>query len=295
MLELITRYLMELKLQRNFSRHTLRAYETDLRRFAEFCKKRNPGSEPHITKLEIRAYLAELQGKNKSRATILRKISSLRSFAAYLMERGELKEDPFLLLPLPRKEKRLPRFLSEGEVGRLLDENSLKPRFRERDSALLELLYSSGLRRSEAAALNTGDVDFLGGFVRVFGKGGRERIVPVGSAALEALRQYLGTRARSLGGEPLFLNAKKGRLTDSGIALIVNRTARQARFARPVTAHALRHSFATHLLDHGCDLRSVQEMLGHRNLVTTQIYTHVSLERLKKVYQKSHPREKKTF
>ena len=162
--------------------------------------------------------------------------------------------------------------------------------FRIRDSAVLELLYSSGLRRSEVSGLNIGDVDFVGGTVRVFGKGSRERVVPVGDAALGRLRDYLKSRPGAPAGAPLFLNGKGGRLSDQGVAWILKRWIRASGWPKPVTPHVFRHSFATHLLDHGCDLRSVQEMLGHKNLATTQVYTHLSLEQLKRVYGRSHPK-----
>ena len=167
-------------------------------------------------------------------------------------------------------------------------------KFAERDYAIFELLYSSGLRRSEAAGLNIGDIDFYGGFVRAMGKGSKERLVPVGDKALKAIRAYLSTRPKpQTPAMPLFLNHHAARLSDHGLALVVHRLARRARFARPVNPHSLRHSFATHLLDNGCDLKAVQEMLGHKNLQTTEIYTHVSLERLREVYDKTHPRSKK--
>ena len=166
--------------------------------------------------------------------------------------------------------------------------------FSLRDYAIFELIYSSGLRRSEAAGLNIGDLDFYSGFARALGKGSRERLVPVGDKALAAIRAYLDTRPKPLAhGLPLFLNYKSTRLSDGAIALIFKRMARRARFAKPMNPHSVRHSFATHLLDAGCDLKSVQEMLGHKNLQTTEIYTHVSLERLKEVYDKAHPRAKK--
>lgn len=316
---LISRFLLHLRSQRNFSAHTLRAYESDLREFLGFCRSRDSLSAEKLDRLLVRAYMAALQdgpgkagktGKNKkeklSRNSILRKISSLRSFVSHLLDENVIKSDPFLLLPLPRKEKRLPKFLSEGEVERLVDSAAAVTgrqvtgppghrawSSRERDLALIELMYSSGLRRAEVSSMNVGDVDFLSGFVRVFGKGSRERLVPAGDKALEALNGYLRARPRPVNaGQPLFLNSKNKRLSGCGVALIINKLARKARFARPVTPHCLRHSFATHLLDHGCDLRSVQEMLGHKSLVTTQIYTHVSLERLKKVYDKAHPRSR---
>ncbi|MBI5240304.1 MAG: tyrosine-type recombinase/integrase, partial [Elusimicrobia bacterium] len=198
---------------------------------------------------------------------------------------------------LPRKTARLPRFLTESEVSELLDRGGpAQSPFRERDRAILELLYSSGLRRSELAALNVGDVDFVSGFVRVLGKGSRERLVPVGATALSRLREYLRQRGptSARGESPLFVNARGRRLTDHGVAFLLKGWLKRAGWLKPVTPHSLRHSFATHLLNSGCDLRSVQEMLGHKSLATTQIYTHVSLEKLKEVYSRSHPRGRQT-
>ncbi|MBO4555411.1 MAG: tyrosine-type recombinase/integrase, partial [Elusimicrobiales bacterium] len=197
-----------------------------------------------------------------------------------------------------KKEKRLPRFLTEGEVGKMqvannaeeVEEKEENYPFAERDFAIFELIYSSGLRRSEVVGLNIGDIDFYSGMVRVFGKGRKERIIPVGERALQCLKAYLDTRPLPHGaGEPLFLNCRNTRLSGNGLALILQKMAGRARFPKRVNPHSLRHSFATHLLDNGCDLKSVQEMLGHKNLQTTEIYTHVSLERLKSVYNKAHP------
>lgn len=299
----ISRFLLHLRSQRNFSPHTLRAYKSDLAVFLQFCQSRKTLAVEKLDKLLIRAYLAKIQDTSRrqkefSRNSVLRKISSLRSFISYLLDEDVIKSDPFLLLSMPRKEKRLPRFLSEGEIKRLLDFSAKRSRAggasartSERDLALLELMYSSGLRRSEASSMNVGDVDFISGFVRVFGKGSRERLVPVSDRALGALRNYFRKRPQPVrAGQPLFVNSKNSRLSDSGVALVVARCARMARFARPVTPHSIRHSFATHLLDHGCNLKAVQEMLGHKNLATTEIYTHVSLERLKEVYDRTHPR-----
>ncbi|MFH1618788.1 MAG: tyrosine recombinase XerC [bacterium] len=315
---LVSRFLLHLRSQRNFSAHTIRAYEADLREFLKFCRGKE-GTVPskkdlysrNLDRRIVRAFLARLQDSGLSRNSVLRKISSLRSFSSWLLNGKLLKTDPFLLLPLPRRDKRLPRFLSEGEVEKLMDSagagyksRSQKSEVRGqrsevrsqnlslRDYALLELMYSAGLRRSEVSSMNVGDVDFVSGFVRAFGKGSRERLAPVSDRALEAINAYLKARPVTAG-QPLFLNFKGGRLSGSGIALIVARCAKAARFARKVTPHALRHSFATHLLDHGADLRSVQEMLGHRSLASTQVYTHVSLERIKKVYDKTHPRSRK--
>ncbi len=303
----IKRFLLYLRSQRNFSRHTIRAYSRDLDEFLGFCSRQKIQQIDKLDRLLVRAHIAELQSgrdagsrRRISRNTLLRKISSLRSFAAYLIRENAIKSDPFLLLTIPRKESRLPNFLSEGEVRELINSAGAKhgaggksEQLNVRNSAFLELMYSSGLRRSEISLLNVGDVDFLSGFVRVFGKGARERLTPVGEKALECINLYLQTRkAKASAGSPLFLNSKQGRLSPSGVAFIVKKAAKNARFARPVSPHLLRHSFATHMLDRGCDLRSVQEMLGHKSLASTQVYTHVSLEHLRRVYDKTHPRGK---
>ncbi|MEE8424703.1 MAG: site-specific tyrosine recombinase/integron integrase [Elusimicrobiota bacterium] len=291
----IQRFLNALRSGRNFSQHTLRAYSADLAEFERFRARRPTARSPeNIDRSFVRAYLAHLQSGKPARNTVLRKISSLRSFVRYLRDEGEIKKDPFLNIPLPKKERRLPKFLTESEMKSLLAASPKKGDWMTlRDKAILELLYSSGLRRSELAQLNAHDMDFMSGVVRVFGKGGRERIVPVGDPALSAVRKYLGKRPRARGAsrtEPLWLNAKGGRLGDAGVALIVRRSVVAARILKRISPHAIRHSFATTLLDHGCDLRALQEMLGHKSLTTTQIYTHTTLAQLRKVYSKAHPR-----
>ena len=289
----VQRFLAALRARRNASPRTLRAYAGDLEAFAAYAEARGLKAASDIDRSRLRAYLASLQERQPPyrRNSLLRKAACLRSFVRFLRESGVLSGDPFLGLPLPKKERRLPRFLSRDEAAGLMEADVRLPSPRkERDRALLELLYSSGLRRSEAAGLNVGDIDPWSGTVRVFGKGSRERIVPVGSKALEAVRAYLRLRGEPRAGEPLFLNHRGGRLTSDGVGLAVARWARQARFLKPLTPHVFRHSFATHLLDQGCDLRSVQAMLGHASVQTTQAYTHVSLERLKKVYEKAFPR-----
>jgi site-specific recombinase XerD len=299
---LVERFLLHLKAQRNFSKNTIKAYQFDLGEFLAYAAANKAASTASLDRPLMRGYISAINEKKVSRNTLLRKISAVRSFIYYLLETGQLETDPFDLITIPKKEKRLPRFMTEGEVGKLQDYNrpeEVEARekgyyFALRDYALFELLYSSGLRRSEAAGMNVGDLDLFSGFARVLGKGSRERLVPVGEKALSAIRAYLDTRPKPLAhGLPLFLNHNNGRLGGAGIALILKKMAKRARFARPVNPHSVRHSFATHLLDRGCDLKSVQEMLGHKNLQTTEIYTHVSLERLKEVYDKAHPRAKK--
>ncbi|MFA6317908.1 MAG: site-specific tyrosine recombinase/integron integrase [Elusimicrobiota bacterium] len=296
----VQRFLAHLRAVRNYSAHTLRAYETDLARFLAWAAAQAPApSSPEgVDRTLIRGYLASLGGLKRN--SVLRKISTLRSLVRYWLEHGVVKDDPFTRITSPKKEAKLPKFLTESEMEGLLDADAgLAPEVRERDRAILELLYSSGLRRSELSSLNCGDVDFLSGLVRVFGKGRKERIVPVGTRALSRLRDYLRRRGgdpeaggRLPGSAPLFVNARGGRMTDAGVAWVLKRWLRRVQTFKRVTPHAFRHSFATHLLDRGCDLRQVQEMLGHKSLATTQIYTHVSLERLKKIYDEAHPRGK---
>lgn len=299
---LAEQFLLHLRAQRNFSRSTIKAYQADLAGFLAHAAANRADNPAGLDRLLMRGYIASVSERKVSRNTLLRKISAVRSFMRYLIETGVLENDPFDLITIPKKEKLLPRFLTEGEVGKLQDYNrpeEVNARekgyyFALRDFALFELVYSSGLRRSEAAGMNIGDLDLFSGYARVMGKGSRERLVPVGDKALSALREYLETRPKPLAhGLPLFLNHKNARLTGAGIALIFRKMAKRARFARPMNPHSVRHSFATHMLDRGCDLKSVQEMLGHKNLQTTEIYTHVSLERLKEVYDKAHPRAKK--
>lgn len=289
----VQRFLLHLRASRNYSSHTLRAYEADLRHFVSRIGEVEPSA---LQRVHVRAYLSELASSGLGRNSLLRRVSAVRSLARYLRREGALKDDPFLALPLPKKESRLPRFLTKREMEDVL---GAAEEFSERDRAILELLYSSGLRRGEASQLNRGDVDFIGGFVRVFGKGSRERLVPVGAKALSALKRYLDGRTdASAGGafagsaEPLFLNERGERLSAAGIAWVLRRWLRRSGALKRVTPHAFRHSFATHLVDGGADLRSVQEMLGHKSLQTTQVYAHVSLERLKKVYKDAHPRSK---
>lgn len=289
------RFLSHLKTSRNYSVHTLRAYEADLGRFLGWTRTEAsaPQGPEDLSRNHIRGYMASLQGLKRN--SVLRRVSTLRSWVRFLLENGAIQADPFTRITFPKKEARLPKFLTEREMEQVLGNGaSLPASERERDAAVLELLYSSGLRRSELSSLNCGDVDFASGLVRVFGKGRKERLVPVGHQALSRLRDYLRSRGRlpAPGSAPLFVNSRGRRLSGAGVAYILKRWLRRLKAFKRVTPHAFRHSFATHLLDRGCDLRQVQEMLGHKSLSTTQIYTHVSLERLKKIYDEAHPRGK---
>jgi integrase/recombinase XerC len=282
------RFLTRLRAARNYSVHTLRAYRTDL----EFFAVQFPALEAKdLDRIHVRRYLTELQAGAFSRATVLRKASALRSFIQFLRAEGELQRDPFLGVPLPRRIRTLPRFLTEAEITAVFDApaDASDPAL-ARDRSLIELLYSSGLRRTEISTLNVGDVEFLSGTVRVFGKGSKERVVPVGTLALDRLREYLRSRGAPPDGEPLFMNRRGGRISPDGVMFVVRRWVKRTSLLKNVTPHIFRHSFATHLLNRGCNIREVQEMLGHANLNTTQIYTHVSLQKLQHVYKAAHPR-----
>ena len=284
-------FLLHLQ-NKNFSPHTLQGYGEDLQEFADFCKQRSINGADCFTPGHIRSFLAALSAKHPARNTILRKIASLRSLAHYLLEQGQITQNPFKLLPSPKREKLLPKFLTVPETERLLDSAAEKGRYAARNKALFELIYSSGLRRSEVTGLKIADVDFFNGVVKVLGKGNKERFVPVTDSALKAIKDYLSTRKNPQVQEALFLNKNGTPLTGDGLAYIFKNLAIQSGVARKVSPHSLRHSFATHLLNNGCDLRSLQEMLGHKSLAATQVYTHVSLEKLKSVYQHAHPKNK---
>lgn len=282
-------FLLHLE-NKNFSANTVKSYRTDLQEFTDYLSKRKQNTLEAFTSPVIRSFLASLP-QDYARNTVLRKIAALRSLAAFLLRQGKLARNPFKLLPAPKREKLLPKFLTLPETDRLIN-TAGNTHFAARDKALFELMYSSGLRRSEVTGLKIRDVDFFNGVVRVLGKGNKERLVPVTDEALYAIKYYLSTRPNPQPQDALFLNAHGKPLTGDGLAFIFKNTAIAAHLARKVTPHSLRHSFATHLLNNGCDLRSLQEMLGHKTLAATQVYTHVSLDKLKSVYQHAHPKNK---
>jgi tyrosine recombinase XerC len=300
--EAVQRFLMFMRSERNASRETLRAYESDLSAFSQFIAQKFPSlSVDRCDRAVLRSYLSELQQKYPERSTLIRKHASVRSLFHFLRREEFILQDPFLTLSVPKREKKIPAFLSEADIDKLLAAPlpAKNPLAAARDKAVLELMYSTGLRVGELTSLNMEDVDFWNGMVKALGKGGKERMIPVGERALTALKDYLSSRKEDPLGKnfrrearPLFMNVrgKPGRLTARAIWNIFNAWARHAALTQHVHPHMLRHSFATHLLNRGCDLRSVQEMLGHKNLSTTQMYTHVTVEQLKKVYDKAHPR-----
>ena len=292
----IEKFLRYLEIEKNYSPLTLLNYRTDLEDFDYFL---NPGRDDDSNKareiflekvdyLSLRRYLANLRERNLKPRSIARKISCLRSFFKFLCRDGYLTHNPTLTLPAFKLDKHLPSFLTEQEVSKLLqiphrnDERTL------RDQAILETFYSTGIRIAELVGMNLEDIDFISGVVKIKGKGKKERLLPIGEHALKAIKQYIDKRKRQ--SAVLFLNKNGSRLTTRGTRNVVQKYIRLASLRGRVSAHSLRHSFATHLLDRGADLRSVQELLGHANLSTTQIYTHLTTEKLKSVYDKAHPR-----
>lgn len=283
-------FLQFLSNEKNASDHTVKNYLIDLREFTGALEKK-PIS--NITYLDIRSFLAVLKNRSYSKSTIARKLACLRSFFKYLVREQVLQTNPAATIATPKREKRLPRFLEPTEITNLLEAPSKNTWEEKRDRAILETLYSSGLRVSELVGLNHDDVDFFSGLVRVRGKGKKERIVPVGNIAAKAIQEYMAMKAPrendGSGKRALYVNRSGGRLTDRSVRRMILKYARRIALRKEVSPHMLRHSFATHMLDRGADLRSVQELLGHENLSTTQIYTHVTTKRLKEVYDSAHP------
>ena len=300
----IQQFIHYLSVEKNASPHTCRCYRRDLEAFEDFLKNSGihltPGGDVKIKKVDriaIRKYLSFLHRKNK-KSSIARKISTLRSFFKYLVREQLIPSNPAKTVSTPKVEKTLPTTLTVDEAFRLMESpqsisgkssNGSKERGL-RDRAILELLYSSGLRVSELVGLNSNQLDLDLGIVRVMGKGRKERIVPVGVKAIDALKAYLEERGMLKGDEPIFINSSGGRLTARSVGRLIKKYTRHSNIFRKVSPHSLRHTFATHLLDAGADIREIQEMLGHSSLSTTQRYTHVSMGKLMEVYDKAHPR-----
>ena len=286
----VSRFIAYLRHERNASEHTCRNYAIDLAQFTAFAGGARLAA---ATPVEIRRFVAHLSAAQASRRTIARKLSCLRSFYRFLCREGSLDHNPAAAVPAPRQERRLPGFLDEQQVVRLLDAPADDSWRGARDRAILETLYSTGMRVSELAGLNLDDLDEFSGVTVVRGKGKKERLCPVGETALRAIRAYLARRPigkKLKTAFALFVSQKGTRLTVRQVDRLLTRYAAQAGLPSTVHAHTLRHSFATHLLDRGADLRSVQELLGHASLATTQVYTHVTAQRLRKVYDEAHPR-----
>ena len=311
-MEQLRGFLDHLRLNRNASAHTVAAYDSDLSQFLAFAAqesgRRRPLEPKHLNLDLIRGFLGELHRQGQARASVARKVSALRTFVRYLRREGWIDSDPAALAGLPKREQKIPAHLSVDEMSRLLEMPDTSVPLGRRDRAILELFYASGLRLSELVGLDLEDVDLKARIVRVMGKGGKERIVPFNTATERTLRTWYEDRRalraaranpksqipRSTSqGEPLFVNFRGARLTGRSVQRLVSHYVKGCSTRFGISPHALRHSFATHLLQNGADLRAIQELLGHVRLSTTQRYTHVNVAQLLEVYRKSHPRAHK--
>ncbi|MFA6078305.1 MAG: tyrosine recombinase XerC [Candidatus Omnitrophota bacterium] len=285
----VEKFINYLKVEKNSSKHTILNYSIDLEAFIEFLGEKELDSVDHLL---LRRFLADMRAKNYAKRTVARKLASLRTFFRFLYREGMVKSNPMTAITTPKLDKKLPMVLDVAKVTRLLEAPDEKTDSGLRDKAIFETLYSTGIRVSELVGLDHNDIDQISGVIKVLGKGSKERIVPIGEPALAALKKYTDRcdNLKKKDRNAVFLNKSGGRLTDRGVRRILDKHIRACSIEQKVSPHSLRHSFATHLLDRGADLRCVQELLGHMNLSTTQIYTHVSAERLKAVYDKAHPR-----
>jgi integrase/recombinase XerC len=288
-------FLRHLATERNLSPHTVRAYGGDLDRFIEFVGGEAKLLGPDVTVAFVRRFLSRLHADSYQKSSMARMLACLRTFYDYFLRRGAIESNPVRQVRTPRLDKKLPSFLDEEEVLRLLEATTGDSFTDRRDRALLETIYGGGLRVSEATELDLTDLQLDQGFAVVRGKGGKERLAPLGTGATRAAEAYLPERAMRVeklmsGVDALFINKNGTRLNVRSVRRILDRRAALGGIRKPVTPHTLRHSFATHLLNRGADLRAVQELLGHANLTTTQIYTHVTTHRLKEVYDQAHPR-----
>jgi len=323
----VQKFLDYLRFERRFSEHTAKCYSADLTQFGEFLIGSSDGGPPHAELVSpaqqheglatavathvnlkvdqlllsagtdvVRAYLAFLNEKQYSKATIARKLATLRSFYKFLVKRNQVTSNPVVAVRTPKQDKKLPRFLEYEEVKKLLDTPPQDNWLGARDRAILETLYSTGIRVSELVALNMDDIDFLGEIVHVRGKGKKERIAPIGSSALQVIQHYMefrNKRAQNNGNfdtRVLFVNKHGKRLSTRSVRRKMDKYLKMAGLDPAISPHTLRHSFATHMLNNGADLRSVQELLGHQSLSTTQVYTHLTTTKLKDVYENAHPR-----
>jgi integrase/recombinase XerC len=324
-------FLNYLKFEKRFSEHTAKCYNADLEQFSQFLTGHSDngqhvddhisvGDNHHSTatavatqtnlKLDqlllsvdvnsVRAYLALLNERQYSKATIARKLATLRSFYKFLVKRNHLSSNPVMAVRTPKQDKRLPHCLEYEQVKRLLETPPMDNWLGARDRAIMETLYSTGVRVSELVALNMDDIDFLGEVVHVRGKGKKERIVPIGTSALQVIQHYMEFRNKrahsnlNFDSKVLFVNKHGRRLSTRSVRRKMDKYLKMAGLDTAISPHTLRHSFATHMLNNGADLRSVQELLGHQSLSTTQVYTHLTTKKLKEVYEKAHPRETET-
>lgn len=302
---LLAQFFDHLRYERNASEHTLRNYAIDLGQFYDYLAPADPQTGARravdvrqIDHITIREWLAQLHAEKKKKSSIARKLAALRTFFQFLIREGVLETNPAKLVSTPRLEKKLPNCLSVEDVIRFIETPDVSTDLGKRDRAILEMLYGTGMRVSELVRLNVQDVDFRQRTVRITGKRRKQRIVPFGEPALHALLQYMTVRDNFLRNAPLaqrderalFLNYQGTRITTRSVGRMVDKYIELCAGIHNISPHSLRHTFATHLLDNGADLRDIQELLGHARLSTTQIYTHVSMEKLIEIYDKSHPK-----
>jgi integrase/recombinase XerD len=300
--EAIDKFLNYLAVEKGFSQNTIEAYRNDLNQLVGFLEEeaaKGGAIKPWTAfdRQSILSYLTNMKERRYAATTVARKVAAIKSFFGFMVAEGLVKDNPTRDVPSPRVGKSLPKPISITQARQLLEETEKRATPEaKRDKAMLQLLYASGMRVSELVSLNLKDVDTEGGYVRCFGKGGKERLIPIHSQAVAALKDYISqghTRLKTGGGEEaLFLNRRGERLTRQGLWQIIKGYAKSAKLGVEITPHTLRHSFATHMLSGGADLRSVQELLGHANISTTQVYTHLTTEHIRRAYEKSHPRAK---
>lgn len=292
-------FLHYLTVERNYSPHTITAYEDDLRQFMEFVQRHYSDTSYSIQAIDhvtVRLFLGDCLEQGFSRSSIARKVACLKSFFKFLQKTGVVQMNPAANVAAPKLQKRLPQYLDEASVTSLMSQPDRSTVLGKRDAAILELFYSTGIRLSELIGLQISDVNFDGGTIRVTGKGSKDRIIPFGRPAKNALRKYIACRSELVSqknegvGGTLFLTIRGMRLNPKGVNLLVNEYIGKVSEIAKKSPHVLRHTFATHLLNRGADLRAVKELLGHESLSTTQIYTHVSVDRLKKIYSQAHPK-----
>lgn len=292
MIRLLDTYLEYLKYQKNYSDNTLQAYANDIRIFFDYLNREGINNPEHIDNKVLRSYLMVLNSEKRKRKTIARKITSLRGFFRFLKKNNLINNNPVENVKIPKAEKRLPHVVNEVEMFDFLENSfDLEKPLEQRDKAIFEVLYSSGLRVSELISLERGMIE--DSYLRVIGKGNKERVAPLGKKALDAVNFYVNDGRKKIDRNKtvkLFLNNNGGPLTARGVRYILNKYIQKYSLKQKISPHVFRHSFATHLLNNGADLRTVQELLGHVNLSSTQIYTHVSKNRIMQVYNQAHPR-----
>lgn len=295
MLEMqVERFLRHLQAEKNASNHTLNNYDHDLRQFVDFLRQRDITDFAAVSHAIVRTFLAELHAKEYAKRSVARKLSVLRTMYLFLLREEEIEASPFSFIRTPKLGKKLPRFLYIEEMRTLLHAPDTSMPIGLRDAAILETLYASGMRVGELVKLNLQSVDLERGIALVFGKGSKERYVPLGDYAVSAIRDYLLRGRSELGKQnnvkALFLNYRGGRLSDRSVRRVLDKYIDRLADMKKISPHTFRHSFATHMLEAGADLRSVQELLGHANISTTQIYTHVTKDHLQSIYNRAHPR-----